>query len=147
MRRLLHGAHPAAPPPAPTPAPPPLPAPPARPRVKTPPAPPPVLARSAIPVPDEGMEMEVGLPVRPVTLHQAASAHVRAQIHTGIHASVVQRMQDTASRVTGHGPVAGTHRTTRSEGLRDWLHDRGNQRSAIVASIIFGPPRAMEPIR
>jgi hypothetical protein len=148
LRRLLHGDIPAVPPPiAPPPVPPPMPAPS---RASTPAAPLPVLARTAIPVPDEGMEMEVGLSVRPVTLHQAASAHDRAQVQTrtSVHDSVVQRMQDTANRVTAHTKIAeGALRAVRSATLRELLRDRSAQRTAIVAAIILGPPRGLEPIR
>ncbi len=132
MRRLLQGEglRPSSRPPVPPPVPKGVPA-----------APPPVLARSAIPVPDEGTEMEVGLPVRPVTFDQASSAHDRAQIQS----MVAQRMQDTASRVAAHvGLTSQAIQSARAAGVRQLLRDRETQRNVILASIILGPPRAME---
>lgn len=135
MRRLLQGEGPA--PSSRPPLPPPVPR-------GVPAAPPPVLARSAIPVPDEGTEMEVGLPVRPVKFDQASSAHDRAQIQS----MVAQRMQDTASRVSAHvGLKSQTAQSARAAGVRQLLRDRESQRNVILASLILGPPRALEKIQ
>ncbi len=132
MRRLLQGE--GQRPPSRSPVPPPVPKP-------VPAAPPPVLARSSIPVPDEGTEMEVGLPVRPVTFDQASSAHDRAQIQS----MVAQRMQDTASQVAAHvGLKRQAVQSVRTAGVRRLLRDRESQRNVILASIVLGPPRAME---
>jgi len=103
--------------------------------------------------------METGMPVQ---LHQATSAHDRAQIQGG----VAQRMHDTLARVTEHeaglgGPkrarvaktarpaklataLGGIHPLQRSAGLRRVLRDRESQRTAILASVILGPPRSLE---
>lgn len=152
LKRLLQGETMAAPPERPVPpALPPVmrPAAPAPPPIPTPSAPRPFLARTAIPVPDEGREMEVGLPVRPVTLpqaslRQASSAHDRAQIHS----DVAQRMQAAASRVAEHvGGTPEARRAERSADVRGLLRERESQRNVILASIILGPPRAVEPAR
>jgi hypothetical protein len=143
LRRLLQGD-------SPTPAPrPPIsrPKPPAPPPVIKPvaesAAPRPFLARSSIPVPDLGREMDTGLAVRPVSLDQATAAHERA---SQLQAGVVQRMQDTAAKVSGHArtPV-GIRRATNADRLRSLLRQKESQRTIILASIILGPPRAMEP--
>jgi hypothetical protein len=151
LRRLLQGEEPAPrPKPSPPPPPPPpvaSPAPPPMPKTARPAAPAPFLTRSNIPVPAEGTEMEVGLPVRPVVLSQAGWAHDRAQIH----ASVVQRMQDTASRVTSHVTVLRDRPNLPPPAgatiMRDFLRHREGQRAGIVASIVLGPPRSLDPAR
>lgn len=137
LRRLLQGERPTPVPPVP--APPPVPS-----------APPPFLARSSIPVPDEGMEMEVGLPVRPADLGRVTAAHDRATAaHDrafGMQANVAQRMADAATRVTSHSGPAGNALPAAPVPSRmaRLLRDREAQRTAIVASVILGPPRALE---
>jgi hypothetical protein len=126
-----------------TPAPPPLPYPNTV-RSSRPAAPRPTLAHSNIPVPEEGHEMEVGLAVAPVSLHQAASAHERAQVA----ADVTQRMRATATRVTGHvGNELHAARITQATRVRLLLRHRESVQAAVVASVLLGPPRAMEPFQ
>ena len=84
--------------------------------------------------------METGLPVAPVILRQASSAHERA---AHVQASVVQRMQEASTLVTGHAS-AGPRRATHSKPMRELLRSREAQRSAILATVILGPPRALE---
>lgn len=113
-----------------------------RPGRRTPAAPPPLLARSSIPVPDEGMEMEVGLPVAPVTLSQASSAHERAQVAS----AVLERMRATGNQITTHSaapPVGHTQQQAPADARR-LFKNRQAQRDAILASIILGPPKALE---
>jgi hypothetical protein len=143
LRRLLQGDAPTPPPPRP---------PPSRPKPTVPPpvikpmaepaAPRPFLARTAIPVPEMGREMDVGLAVRPVSLEQASAAHQRA---SHLQASVVQRMLETGSRVSSHTPtVPGIRRSPKADRMRLLLHQKESQRTIILASVILGPPRALE---
>ena len=144
LRRLLHGETPPPPPPVQRPKPPPPPPPMVKPRpVAEPAAPRPFLARSLIPVPDKSREMEVGLPVRPVDLGQASAAHDRA---SHLQAYVIQRMKDTASKVSGHTTAAPTvHRVTNADRLRSLLGEKESLRTMVVASVVLGPPKASEP--
>ena len=139
LRRVLEG------PPAPTPppVPPVVPTPPPRPAVARP-----YLAKSSIPVPDEGREEEIGLPVKMPTMAESAQAflHGRTIGHrTAAHFHGVEQ------QVTRHIPHehAGEarHRHTRSpdaaRGL-ELLRERSTQRAAIIASIVLGPPKSLE---
>ena len=138
LRRLLQGEIPGATPR--TESPPVLP--PAR-ASRPPAAPPPLLAHSDIPVPGEGQEMEVGLPVAPVNLSQVDSAHERAQVQS----SAAQRLQDASSQVSAHlaTPSSRARPAGRRGVARQIFRDRQTQRDAMVASIVLGPPRALEP--
>jgi hypothetical protein len=102
------------------------------------------LARSSIPVPEMGREMEVGLSVRPVSLDQASAAHERA---SHLQAAVIQRMQETTARVSGHTharAMPAVKRTTSADRLRSLLRQKESQQTIILASVILGPPRATE---
>ena len=103
----------------------------------------PFLARSSIPVPDVGREMEIGLPVRPVALDQASAAHERA---SHLQASVIQRMRDTTAKVSAHAKAGPTLRqATHSDRLRSLLGQQESLRTMVVASVILGPPKGSEP--
>jgi len=145
LRRLLQGEPaPTLPPPPPVRRPPPrtTEAPPIVRPTPEPAAPRPFLARSAIPVPDTGREMEVGLSVRPVSLDQATAAHERA---AHLQSSVVQRMQETTSRVSAHvGAGPAMKRSTSAARMRTLLRQKESQRALILGSIILGPPKALE---
>lgn len=148
LRRILQGepAQTAAPPPLRPPpivvaAPPPMPAAP-RPAVRQPAAPLPYLAHSNIPVPLEGDEENVGLPVKMPTMAESAQAYLRART---LDARVGTQMQQIDQRVTAHVPGLVKSRSTSREvqqGL-SLLKDRSSQRSALIASIILGPPKAL----
>lgn len=155
MRRLLHGdpEGPSVPPPQPPSrremtrppvilAPPPVPA-----SLRRPAAPPPILVQTSIPVPDEGREEEVGLPVETVKLGAASSAYERA---SHLQSEVAARMLATTSRIASHAlptaPPPGVARgSVRAPSpARQYFADRTSQRAAVVASVILGPPRALE---
>ena len=142
LRRLLQGETPTPRPPVQRPTPPPPPV------VKTRPVaqsavPRPFLARSSIPVPDVGREMEIGLPVRPVALDQASAAHERA---SHLQASVIQRMRDTTAKVSAHAKAGPTLRqATYADRLRSLLGENESLRTMVVASVILGPPKGSEP--
>ena len=143
LRRLLQGDAPTPPPvsrPKPPVAPPVIIRPPPEPA-----APRPFLARTSIPVPEMGREMEVGLSVRPVSLDQASAAHERA---SHLQAAVVQRMQETMSKVSGHTIGTATtppmRRATNASRLQSLLRQKESQRTIILASVILGPPRGIE---
>lgn len=142
LRRLLQGEAPTPSPRPPVSRPKPAVPPPVIKPTPEPAAPRPFLARSSIPVPEMGREMEVGLSVRPVSLDQASAAHQRA---SHLQQSVVQRMQETTSKVSTHAAtVLAARRATNADRVRLLLREKETQRSAILASVILGPPRAVE---
>ena len=144
LRRLLQGEEaPASPssPPVIVTAPPPLPAQ-RRHVAPQPAAPQPYLARSSIPVPLEGEEENVGLPVKMPTMAESAQAFLRGR---SIDTQVTERMEQVQARVTTHrGDVRNVRgaspEVTRA---REMLRERSAQRSAIITSIILGPPKAL----
>jgi hypothetical protein len=149
IRRLVRGEQ-LGPPPVSRPAPPPIPvaSPVAPPPIRTgpprpvPAAPLPHLARSSIPVPNEGEEEEMGLPVAPVTFTQANLAHERA---VQVHSLVSQRMQNAALRLSTH-TVAKVQiaRSPLTERVRRMVREPESQRAVILASIVLGPPKSVE---
>jgi hypothetical protein len=153
LRRLLQGGAPAQPAPPPVvvqPAPrstPPLvvvqqsrPAPPPLPRVVAPrPAPAPRPAASVGTDPD----MDKGLPVQMPSLMQSAQAYLRA---SQLDTKVAQHLQRVDDLVTKHQKVARKREV--SPVVRQTLallRDRQSLRAAILASVVLGPPKAMEP--
>jgi hypothetical protein len=143
LRRLLEGETAPRPQPAPPPVlaqPPPLP----RPPRQQPAAPPPFLARTQIPVPDEGREQETGLPVKMPSLEQSAQAYLHART---LDARITERLKQVEQAVISH-PKPQIRRET-SAAVRHGLallRDRPSQRAAIIASVILGPPKALEPL-
>ena len=131
LRRVLQGESPTAPPPVvivrePAPAPPPLP--------RARPAPAPRIA--------EANPMDVGLPVAMPSLTQSAAAHHRA---THLDEAVAERMRKVGERLATHKVALG-QKTSAVEIRRALalLKDRHSQRAAIIASLILGPPKALE---
>lgn len=148
IRRMLQGEEapaPAprsmAPPPVVVAAPPPLPSAP-RPVVRASAAPKPHLAHSQIPIPLEGDEETVGLPVKMPTLEQSAQAYLRA---SKLNTTVAQHLQQIEKQVIEHQALARLIRAPSPEVSRalGMLRDRSSQRSAILTSIILGPPQAL----
>jgi hypothetical protein len=154
LRRLLRGdapAQPAPPPvvviqPASRPVPPPVvvqqsrPAPPPLPRGVAPrptPAPRPVVSVGTDP------DMDKGLPVKMPSLMQSAQAYLRA---SQLESKVAQHLQRVDEQVTKHVKVERKREASpvvrQTIGL---LRDRQSQRAAILASVVLGPPKAMEP--
>jgi len=145
LRRLLEGDAPRrpVPPVVMAPAPPPLPAPPRPQPKRQPAAPPPFLARSSIPVPDEGHEEEAGLPVKMPTLAQSAQAYLSART---LDARMAARLKQVSQNVQTHPKF--TMQRQPMPAIRQGvalLRDRQSQRAAIIASIVLGPPKALEP--
>ncbi len=137
LRRLLQGELPGAP--TRTESPPVLPT--SR-APSAPAAPPRVLARSNIPVPAEGQEMDVGLAVPTVGMQQAEYAHERAQVQS----AAARRLHQASAQVSSHAQTpAPPAEVGRAHRARQLLRDRQTQRDAILASIVIGPPRALEP--
>lgn len=143
LRRLLQGEEsPAAPPPPVIiAAPPPLPAQP-RPVAPRPAAPQPYLARSSIPIPLEGEEENVGLPVKMPTMAESAQAFLRGR---SIDTQVSERMEQVQAQVTRHRGDVRNIRVVSPDVTRalELLRERSSQRSAIIASVILGPPKAL----
>ena len=148
LRRILQGQPPetAAPPPLRPPpvvvaAPPALPSAP-RPAVRQPAAPLPYLARSNIPVPLEGDEEETGLAVKMPSLEQSARAFLR---RSSVESMAGERLQRAERQVTLHTPATQRSRGISPDAQRAvaMLRERHTQRSAILASVILGPPKAL----
>ena len=148
LRRILQGepAQTSAPPPLRPPpvvvaAPPPMPAAP-HPAVRQPAAPLPYLARSNIPVPLEGEEEEAGLAVKMPSLEQSAQAFLR---RSSVESMATERLQQADKQVAEHTASTLRIRGTSPEAQRAvaLLRERSSQRSAILASIILGPPKAL----
>lgn len=153
LRRLLQGDAPAQPAPPPVvvqPAqrtvPPPVvvqqsrPTPPALPRVV---APRPVSAPR--PVVSAGMDpdMAKGLAVQMPSLTQSAQAYLRA---SQLDTKVAQHLQRVDDQVSKH--AKGEKKRELPPVVRQTLgllRDRHSQRAAILASVVLGPPKAMEP--
>ena len=148
LRRILQGQPPetAAPPPLSPPpvvvaAPPALPSAP-RPTPRQPAAPLPYLARSNIPVPLEGDEEETGLAVKMPSLEQSAKAFLR---RSSVESMAGERLQQADKQVAAHSPAQLRSRGISPDAQRAvaLLRDRNAQRSAILASVILGPPKAL----
>jgi len=86
--------------------------------------------------------MDIGLPVTMPSLTQSAAAHHRA---THLDETVAERFRKAGKQVTLHTPMreqrASAPEIRRALGL---LRDRHSQRAAIVASVVLGPPKALE---
>jgi hypothetical protein len=68
-----------------------------------------------------------------------------------LHQQVLQRMRSVDAQVSQH-TAAATHPSTarqntatESAAVRSWLRQPDTARAAIVAAIVFGPPKALEP--
>ena len=143
LRRFLEGEQ--APPPVvrpePTRKPPPL----VRSESVTPPrpAPPPLIIRP-VPAPVHSYESDEGrgLPVRLPELSESARAIARA---SQIDARVEEHLRQVAASVGTHSrtPVSASPRRPQKEVLA-LIKDRSTLRAAIVASIVLGPPKALE---
>ena len=143
LRRVLAGEEPSAP--APPPIPPPVPV--MRPVVVAPPARPIALASPRPrplppPRPVEINEEDVGLPVHMPTLAESAQAYLRA---SQLESKVAAHMGQIDDQVRQHKlakitkPVSPEIRQALS-----LLRDRPSVRSALIASVILGPPRGLE---
>lgn len=134
LRRLLQGGEPARPrPPVVIAAPPPLP--------RTPSARPRVVPAPVVTVEPDG-DMDTGLPVRMPTLEKSAQAFLRA---SSLEARVAEHMRGVDARVTSH--AAPEIKRTKAPEVREALalvRGRQSQRAAIIASVILGPPKALE---
>ena len=147
LRRLLQGEKPAPTPPPMAPPPfvmaPPPPLPPApRPVIRQSAAPKPHLAHSNIPIPLEGDEEEVGLPVKMPSLEHSAQAFLR---RSSVESMVTERLLQAGKQVADHTASQLQLRGTSPEAQRALalLRERTTLRSAIIASIILGPPKAL----
>jgi len=147
LRRILQGEEapaprPMAPPPFVVAAPPALPPAP-RPVVRQSAAPKPHLAHSNIPIPLEGEEEEIGLAVRLPSLEQNVQAFLR---RSSIERMAADHLQNPGRKVTDHCQIPPHRRGVSPDAQRALalLRERGTQRTAIIASIILGPPKALE---
>jgi len=137
LRRLLEGDEPTAQPPpvivyeTPRPAP------------RTgPPAPPPVPRLAPVIVQDEGDEMEKGLPVRMPSLTQSERAYQRA---SRLDISTAEHLRQISERIATHAAKeAATHPAPAPHPAVSLIRNRVSLQSAIVASILLGPPKALE---
>lgn len=115
------------------------------------PAPPPLPATTTTssrrpqtrrPEPDFDESMDIGLPVRMPSLLQSAEAWQRGN---QLEASVAERFRRVDQRITSHLPAV-----VRNEVSAELQHaiylvrHRSTQRAAIVASLVLGPPKALE---
>ena len=130
-----------APPPFVMAPPPPLPPAP-RPVIRQFAAPKPHLAHSNIPIPLEGEEEEAGLAVKLPTLEQSAQAFLR---RSSVESMATERLQQANKQVVEHTATQLRSRGTSPEAQRALalLRERTTLRSAIIASIILGPPKAL----
>ena len=108
----------------------------------------PYLAHSNIPVPDEGREEEVGLPVRMPTMAESAQAFLHGRTISHRTAEHFHGVEQQVIRHIPHEHATEAHdRHTRSadatRGL-ELLRERSTQRAAIIASIVLGPPKSLE---
>ncbi len=147
LRRILQGEEapaprPMTPPPFVVAAPPPLPHAP-RPVVRQSAAPKPYLAHSNIPIPLEGEEEESGLAVSLPTLEQNVQAFLR---RSSVERMAADHLQHPGRKVRDHCQITPHHRRISPDAQRALalLRERGTQRSAIIASVILGPPKALE---
>jgi len=132
LRKLLDGDAPEAPRPRPIvireerkPATPPPVAPPVRQR------PPPLIIKD---------DQEIGLPVHFPSLTQSAQAHQRA---SQLDLKVAERLRQIEQQVTRHTAAPKVERAAREiELAKTMLRSHDSLRSAIVASVILGPPKA-----
>jgi hypothetical protein len=148
LRRMLEGDVPAKPPPRqPPPVPPRQPAPVARPqtiqRAPAPIPPRPALQRPSLQRPPPVAEAEV------VTMNLAKLSESQAAYQRGIqlHEHVGQRLQNVMQQTEKHRAAAPPPmRAVSAELLRTvtMLRTAQSARQALVASIIFGPPKALE---
>lgn len=136
LRRLLQGEEPARPAPPPVVA---QQAPPPLPRTFAPR--PQAAPRPALVVNFDG-EMETGLPVQMSSLEHSAQAFLRT---SNIEAKVAAHMQRSDQQVAAH-PKFELKREASPEVRQavSLVRNRQSQRAAILASIILGPPKAME---
>ena len=110
--------------------------------MRQPAAPLPYLAHSNIPVPLEGDEEETGLAVKMPSLEQSAQAFLR---RSSVESMVEARLQQADKQVAAHTPAQLRSRGISPDAQRAMalLRDRNSQRSAILASVILGPPKAL----
>jgi hypothetical protein len=133
LRKLLEGEEPAHPPPPPVivyDVPKPVRPPPPRPAA---PRPAPVIERD---------EQDIGLPVHLPPLTQSVQAYQRA---SQLDVQVAERLRQIEQQVTRH-TIAPKAEWVSAEILRakSMLRSRDSLRSAIVATVILGPPKAFE---
>ena len=97
----------------------------------------------SLPVPQPQIEPAfqplAGLTESPQHFAEAASLHERVQQH--MHDLTTHRAGSTAVTSVGPQGVAPEYRE-----LVKAFHNPAGARSAIVASVIFGPPRGLEPL-
>jgi len=91
---------------------------------------------------DEVNPMEIGLPVTMPGLTQSAEAWQRAG---NLDVTVAERLRVVSEQVVMHHAILarreGAPEIKRALSL---LRDRPSQRAAIVASVVLGPPKALE---
>jgi len=87
--------------------------------------------------------MNKGLAVQMPSLTQSAQAYLRA---SQLDTKVAQHLQRVDDLVTRHAKAEKKREISpvvrQTLGL---LRDRQSQRAAILASVVLGPPKAMEP--
>lgn len=140
LRRMLEGDQPAAPPPPvivreqparPAPAPPPL--------VSRPVSVPPPMLRQ-----EETSDEGFGRPVHLPTLEQSAQSYLHA---SQLDKRVGDRLQQIDAQVTRHQPLqqqAAPWISPEAARAMAFVRDPISIRSAIIASVILGPPKALE---
>jgi hypothetical protein len=137
LRRLLQGEEESPPPPiilreAPRPEPPPLP----RPALARPPA------RIVRPGAEEEEPMDRGLPVPLPGLARSAEAYARG---SQLESRVAEQLRRVGELVTSHARIREV-RTLNPAAVRvrTMLRGRDSLRTAVVASLILGPPKGFE---
>jgi hypothetical protein len=135
LKRLLEGQieEPPAPPPPPTPVV-------VQPRPPAPRVPPPLPARTAeSPRPAEHSPVEVTFQALP-GLTQATHAYAEAST---MEEKVQQHLREVTQKPVGLTKVLHRASTAEATGARALIRDRHSVRSALLASIILGPPRGL----
>jgi hypothetical protein len=136
LRRLLEGDEPAHAPPPPVivyekPKP-----------LRPPPVVPPRPVARPLPTIEQRDEQDIGIPVQLPSLTQSAQAYQRA---SQLDLQVAERLRRIEQQVTRH-TMAPRAEATSPEILlaKSMLRNRDSLRSAIIAAVILGPPRAFE---
>jgi len=94
------------------------------------------------PEPDFDESMDIGLPVRMPSLTQSAEAWQRGN---QLEASVAERFRRVDQRIISHQPAEIRNEVSAElQHAIQLVRHRSTQRAAIVASVVLGPPKALE---
>jgi len=105
-------------------------------------APPPKPVQRPPPLSQRDPDMEKGLPVQMPSLAQSAQAYLRA---SRLESRVATHMKGVEEQVTTHKKLVVRKQAPadirQAIGL---VRQRQSQRAAIIASVVLGPPKALE---